>query len=124
MKKARKSARASNSSAVLPMTVEDLRDVDLPVVREQITNLVGRRALEMVGKTIAEVCDGHYPAMKYLFELAGLRPKTAGEEVPEEDSLAKTLLLRLQALQPAVAPKEINGEPEPSLEGPTKTFVP
>jgi hypothetical protein len=93
---------ASKSTVVLPMTVEGSRDIDLTAVQEQIATLIGQHAIEMVDRTIVEVCKGHYPAMKYLFELAGLRPKTTGEEVPEEDSLAKTLLLRLQALQPAV----------------------
>jgi hypothetical protein len=79
-----------------PAPKQALKRVDLGVVRERITNLVGNRAVEMVETTMEEVGKGHYLAMKCLFELIGLCPATAAEEVPEEDSLAKTLLRRLQ----------------------------
>ena len=73
-----------------------LKQVDLAVVREQITNLVGNRAVEMVTTTMNEVGKGHYLAMKYLFEMIGLCPATAPEGPLPEDSLAKTLLRRLR----------------------------
>ena len=72
-----------------------MKQVDLAVVRGQITNLVGNRAVEMVTTTMNEVGKGHYLAMKYLFEMIGLCPATPPEGAPEEDSLAKTLLQRL-----------------------------
>ena len=65
------------------------------VIGEQITNLVGNRAIEMVETTMEEVDKGHYLAMKYLFEMIGLCPATAPEGAIQEDSLAKTLLRRL-----------------------------
>ena len=52
--------------------------VDLAEIRQQITNLVGNGALGMVETTIEEVGKGHYLGMKYLFELIGLYPATAG----------------------------------------------
>ena len=73
-----------------------LKQVDLSVVREQITNLVGNRAVDMVETTMDEIDKGHYLAMKYLFEMIGLCPATTPEEAPEEDSLARTLLRRLR----------------------------
>jgi len=73
-----------------------MKRVDLGVVREQITNLVGNRAVEMVETTMEEVGKGHYLAMKCLFELIGLCPATAPAGALEEDSLAQTLLRRLQ----------------------------
>ena len=73
-----------------------LKQVDLGVVREQITNLVGNRAVEMVETTMDEVDKGHYLAMKYLFEMIGLCPATTPEEALQEDSLARTLLRRLR----------------------------
>ena len=72
------------------------KQCDLSIVRERITNLVGNRAVEMVETTMDEVDKGHYLAMKYLFEMIGLCPATTPEEVLREDSLAKTLLHRLQ----------------------------
>jgi hypothetical protein len=73
-----------------------LKKVDLVVIGEQITNLVGNRAIEMVEITMEEVDKGHYLAMKYLFEMIGLCPATAPEGAIQEDSLAKTLLRRLR----------------------------
>jgi hypothetical protein len=73
-----------------------LKQVDLGVVREQITNLVGHRAVEMVETTMDEVDKGHYLAMKYLFEMIGLCPATTPDEALQEDSLASTLLRRLR----------------------------
>ena len=72
------------------------KPLDLALVRERITNLVGHEAQSMGETTIAEVSKGHYLAMKYLFEMIGLYPGAAQEEVTgEDDSLAKTLLRRL-----------------------------
>jgi hypothetical protein len=73
-----------------------LKKVDLVVIEELITNLVGNRAIEMVEITMDEVDKGHYLAMKYLFEMIGLCPATAPEGAIQEDSLAKTLLRRLR----------------------------
>jgi hypothetical protein len=84
---------SSKKSSSLPR--QALKRVDLRVVGEQITNLVGNRAIEMVEITMDEVDKGHYLAMKYLFEMIGLCPATPPEGAPEEDSLAKTLLQRL-----------------------------
>jgi hypothetical protein len=89
-----KGRRRAKKSLSLPK--QALKQVDLRVVGEQITNLVGNRAIEMVEITMDEVDKGHYLAMKYLFEMIGLCPATAPESAaPEEDSLAKTLLRRL-----------------------------
>lgn len=85
----------------LGVAAESLQPVDLKVVLKQITNLVGNRAVEMVGTTIGEVEKGHYLAMKYLFEMVGLCPaiNSTGEAEEEADSLAKILLERLNILE-------------------------
>ena|ERR1700690_4231064 len=44
------------------------KPVDLEAVRQQISDLVGGQAVELVEITIAEADKGHYGAMKYLFE--------------------------------------------------------
>jgi hypothetical protein len=89
--KTRKSSKRSPAGSK-----KTLKQVDLGAVREQITNLVGNGAVEMVETTIEEVGKGHYLAMKYLFEMVGLCPATTPEETPQDDSLARTLLRRLQ----------------------------
>jgi hypothetical protein len=73
----------------------DLRHLDaveVAAVRQQITNLIGHRAVEMVNVTIEHIKNGNYQAMKYLFEMAGLFPAGTAEETPGADSLAKTIL--------------------------------
>src|ERR1700674_1971599 len=87
--------RRGKSKKNSPVPKQALKRVDLGTVREQITDLVGNRAVEMVETTMDEVDKGHYLAMKYLFEMVGLCPATSPDEAPEEDSLAKTLLRRL-----------------------------
>ena len=87
-----------------------LKQVDLAVVRGQITNLVGNRAVKMVTTTIDEVNKGHYLAMKYLFEMIGLYPATTPEGPLPEDWLAKTLLRRLRLPEEAEAGTEVTKE--------------
>jgi hypothetical protein len=50
----------------------------------------------MVKTTIGEVDKGRFLAMKLLFEMVGLYPAAGEEESPVADSMAKTLLRRLQ----------------------------
>jgi len=98
-----KTSKARKSSKKAPSAPKKaLKRVDLGVVREQITNLVGNRAVDMVETTMDEVNKGHYLAMKYLFEMVGLCPATTPEEALQEDSLARTLLRRLRL------PEDIN----------------
>jgi hypothetical protein len=71
------------------------KPADLEAVRKQIHELVSSEAVNLVESTIAEADKGHYPAMKYLFEIIGLYPASGVETPVGEDSLAKTLLRRL-----------------------------
>lgn len=96
MSKTRTSKASKRSTKARSAPTRPLKQVDLGHIRERITNLVGNRAVKMVQTTIEEVDKGHYLAMKYLFEMIGLCPATAPEEAAQEDSLAKTLLLRLR----------------------------
>ena len=72
-----------------------LQPVDMVALRSHISNMVCADAVGMVEAAIAQVDDGHYQAMKYLFEMIGLFPATAMPEAPQEDSLAGMLLSRL-----------------------------
>jgi hypothetical protein len=96
MSKAKTSKARKGTKKTPSVSKKALKQVDLGVVRERITNLVGNRAVEMVETTMDEVDKGHYLAMKYLFEMIGLCPATTPEEVLGEDSLARTLLRRLR----------------------------
>jgi hypothetical protein len=87
-----------------------LKRVDLGVIGEQITNLVGHRAIKMVEITMDEVDKGHYLAMKYLFEMIGLCPATAPQPALQQDSLAETLLRRLRIPEEECAGSEVTKE--------------
>jgi hypothetical protein len=69
-----------------------LDPVDLASVRQQVTNLVANRALELVHEILEHIARGNYQAMKYLFEMVGLFPAAGNEEASAGDSLTKTLL--------------------------------
>jgi hypothetical protein len=96
MKRAKTSKARKGSKKTPSVPKKAPKRVDLGMVRERITNLVGNRAVEMVKTTMGEVDKGHYLAMKYLFEMIGLCPATTPEEALQDDSLARTLLRRLR----------------------------
>ena len=86
-----KSASKARKTRLQPEYSLDV-PVDIPHVREQIIRVVGNEALQMVRSMVAEVREGHYLAMKYLFEMIGLFPAVASAEPASEDSLTKILL--------------------------------
>jgi hypothetical protein len=85
-KRKRRSAPAGKASR---------KPADLAAIRQQITNLVVSQAVAMVRTTMEEAEKGHYAAVKYLFEMIGLYPAATQEEIPGDDSLARTLMRRL-----------------------------
>lgn len=91
------------------------KTVNLEELRRKLACRVAERAPEMVNATIAEVMKGEYQPMKYLFEMIGLYPAGTEEERPEKDSLAQTLLRRLNL------PEE--SEPEAATESPAEAPV-
>ena len=105
MKKAR--AKAPGRSRRRPAAHASTETVDLAALRQEITALVGNHAVQMVAETVEQVHQGHYQALKYLFEMVGLYPAAAPQDTPGADSLAATLLNYLgvagAAKQPEVA---------------------
>lgn len=101
----------TGTTKALPESQQQRPDaVDLAALRQEITKLIGNDALQMVAATIEQVHQGHYQALKYLFEVIGLYPATDEPDAHEQDSLAKTLLKYL-------------GVPEgKSLQGETKAI--
>jgi hypothetical protein len=96
MKRTRTREAGKEPKKVGAVPEKALKRVDLNAVREQITNLVASRAVDMVESAIADAEKGHYPAVKYLFEMVGFCPAAAPDGAIEEDSLAKILLRRLK----------------------------
>jgi len=92
MKRTPRNSQQGNSRRV---RCEAREALDLVALRQQITSLVAAEALPMVETTIEQVQNGHYQALKFLFEMIGLYPATGTQEASQEDSLAKTLLRHL-----------------------------
>lgn len=117
MRKAKPSVGRQASQQRLPRRT--LGPVDLKSLREEIRDIVSSRALAMVETTIEEVDKGHYLAMKYLFEMIGLFPETppVPESAPEEESLARTLLRRLQIPEEQPMPEVTSDTSTPEAEG-------
>lgn len=74
---------------------KDLKKVALEQLRDDIQKQVGREAQAIVEGLIEEAKKGYCSQAKYLFEIIGLYPVMAGQEVPQQPSLAQTLLNRL-----------------------------
>ena len=87
--------------------------VDIAKIRDQITQTVGKCAVDLVKAAIDEVKKGHYLPMKYLFEIVGLYPASAGAESPQDNSLAKILLKNL-----GIDPEFIRPETKVSKDSP------
>lgn len=87
---------AAKRRAFYFMPSQTERGNDLTRLREKITSLVAQNAESMVQCAIDAVKDeGQYQAIKYLFEMVGIYPPTAGTESDADDSLARLLLERL-----------------------------
>ena len=71
--------------------------MDAAKVHEQIAGVVKASAADIAEALIERALDGDTPAAKYLFEFAQIFPTAdqTNAEAKEEDSLAKTLMHRL-----------------------------
>lgn len=88
-KSCERKARRGTAGPVAP------EPMDKEALRGEISKLVRAAAAGMVSTTIEQANDGHYQAMKYLFEMIGLFPAPVMQDAPQEDSLAGMLLNRL-----------------------------
>lgn len=71
-------------------------EIALPELRQKITDLVARNAVAMVQCAIDGVMEeGQYQAIKYLFEMVGIYPASAGSDDTAEDTLSKVVLRHL-----------------------------
>jgi hypothetical protein len=80
--------------------------VEMPDIRQKINRIIGNGAVTMVKSTMVDIENGHYLAMKYLFEMIGLYPAIANAASSEGDSLAKILLRHLGVREEPGVPEE------------------
>ena len=96
MKKATKTVEMTTRDAqTISDPTQGCKPVSLQQVREEIVQLVSEHARDMVLHTIEEANNGHYAAMKFLFEMTGLYPAASEEESQDDNGLAKLLLEQL-----------------------------
>jgi hypothetical protein len=96
-KKTRKSDPADKKSAGGNKRTRRKKNLSSESVRDDISKLVKSHAEKMAEAVIEEGEKGQLAPVKYLFEMAHIFPPPAdgSESTSEEDSLAKTLLDRL-----------------------------
>ena len=105
MKKAKAKPKARGQKRK-PARKSGTRNVDIVAVRQQVTNIIGAEAETMVWAAVEEGQKGHYQAMKYLFELAGIFPAPVNEEKNGEATSYAEILCRELGLpeEPAAEP--------------------
>jgi hypothetical protein len=74
------------------------RKIDVVTLRQRVINKIGAGAMKMVGAAIGEAEKGHYQAVKFLFELAGIFPAPAIEEKAGEAKSYSEILCRQMGL--------------------------
>jgi hypothetical protein len=84
---------------------------DFEKIRSGIVNLVCNQALEAVDEMMEHVRAGNVPAMKYLFEMAGLFPGGSSGPTETDESLTEKLLCYLESSQESAADLEIKEPP-------------
>jgi hypothetical protein len=87
-KSAKAKSKSSKSTAKGPVSLEE--------VRERVRRVIADKAEEMTSANVEEASKGNLSPLKYLFEVLGLYPATAGEEAEpaEGNDLARVLLKR------------------------------
>jgi hypothetical protein len=113
-KKTRKSDPADKKSAGSNKRTRRKKGLNPESVREGISKLVKSHAEKMTEAVIEEGEKGQLAPVKYLFEMAHIFPPPAdgSESTSEEDSLAKTLLDRLNVPDKPVVHDEEDDEIE------------
>jgi hypothetical protein len=94
--KGKKAASKSSTSREETKPGKTIKQMDLVEVRRKISEVVGPLAPQIIQAIVDEAMKGQLAHAKYALESGGIFP--AGESdpiLPEEDSLAMTLLKRL-----------------------------
>jgi hypothetical protein len=116
IKKKAKSKTAAKKIAKKKGTTKTEKEQELnpAEVRKEVSLMVQQEASTMAQAVIDDAKKGQLPSVKYLFEVMGVFPATneSKEGTPEEDSLAKTLLTRLNIpLEPIKHDEDGDDEP-------------
>ena len=97
MTKKKAKSKASKKTAKKKSSSKKKKELNPVEVRKEIAGMVELEATDMAQAVIDEGLKGQLATVKYLFEVAKIYPPATdgSESSSEEDSLAKTLLHRL-----------------------------
>lgn len=115
MNKKQTKAKTSDKKAAKKRSVK--KPSDSAKVREQIAGIVKSEAKEITEAVMDQAMHGEVAPAKFLFEMAGVYPASTDDDAvsKEEDSLAKTLLDRLNIPDsPVVADQNSEDQELPS----------
>ena len=70
------------------------KKIDREAVREKVASMVASEVEDMVNAAIGEGNKGHFQAMKYLFEVAGIFPAGQTPEGDERETSFSELLCK------------------------------
>ena len=97
-KKAKKTGKtAAKKGSKRAVRTKKTKETHSTEVHKEVSSMVRDSAAEMADAVIQQGKTGQLATVKYLFEMAGVFPETTepAEGSPREDSLAETLLRRL-----------------------------
>ena len=120
-KKAKKSGKtgktAAKKSTKRTGTGKKVKETHPTEVRKELSSMVREHATEMADAVIQQGKSGQLATVKYLFEMAGVFPEApeTAEGSPREDSLAETLLHRLNI--PIEPVRRVGEDDEPVMMG-------
>ena len=111
-KKAKRAKTAGKKPAKRKAAAKKEKETHPEDVRKEVSLMVESEATEMAQAVIDRGKMGELATVKYLFEMSGVFPPSSEtkEGTPEEDSLAETLLHRLNI---PIEPVKFEEEDEP-----------
>jgi hypothetical protein len=109
-----KTDAAAKKSAKKKSSKKSAKETNPAKVRKEVSKIVKARAVEMAEAVIGKTEEGGVPddlqlaTVKYMFEVAAIYPPQSDQDAAtdEEDSLAKTLLRRLNIPEEPVRREE------------------
>jgi hypothetical protein len=98
MAKAKKKAgtKAAGTKRAPRITAVAKKPEEMQGARNRVVNLIVDSSVEMTQRVVRSVSDGgNVSALRFLWEVAGMFPTTAGADDGEQEATAKSLLERL-----------------------------
>ena len=123
IKKKATSKTAKNKAAKGKSAKKGKPELNLKEVRKELARMVGSEATTMTQAVIDEGKKGQLATVKYLFEMAEIYPESTdgSQATTNEDSLAKTLLRRMNLPEEPILRDDEEDDVKPAI--PEKTVA-